>query len=552
MRTRHGNLHLEIQTSRKSPVGVVRSSFRDKLSGKIAHAQHGRITGCSLQQLKVLQFAFREGVLPAHSPKAFRILQSKEYGASRALLQLARQLGLHRMLYSRPQPWVQCVLAMIVGRIIYQGSKLSLCNQWANTTLWELCGIDGRPDVDLHCYLPLDRLLERQRAIQKKLAAEHLYNGCLVFYDMTSTYFEGQYKGSDVVRFGYNRDQEKEREQIVIGLLCNARGCPVGCEVFPGNTNDPTTVIGKIAEWRQSYGLEKIIFVGGRGVITDARLEELRDVEELNTISVLTHPQILKLLKDKVIQAKLFDHNNIVEVIDPNRPGERYCLCRNPLRAESERKQRYRLIELTQTGLEKIAAYKKRTTVATLGGRIVKLLEQYKVGKYFQWNIEADAEEKTSRAHKVLWSLDEKKLAEEELLDGCDIVLTDVPGARMGKGEVVAGYEASGNIERAFSSLKAVGLEVTPVYHEKDHWIKADVFLCVLALHLQWHLVERLRPLFRGDGECEERPWSVENVVERLKQICRSRVEVNGAEFHQITSFDEEQNRIIDLLQNSL
>ena len=132
MQTRKGNLHLEIQTSRKNPVGILRTSFRDKSSGKIAHSQHGRITGCSLEQLRLLQAAFRERVQPVDDPRAFRILESKEYGASRALLQLAKDLGLHRILYSRNEPWVDCVLAMIVGRIVYQGSKLSLCNQCTN------------------------------------------------------------------------------------------------------------------------------------------------------------------------------------------------------------------------------------------------------------------------------------------------------------------------------------------------------------------------------------------------------------------------------------
>ena len=129
--------------------------------------------------------------------------------ASRALLQLAKDLGLHRALYSRTEPWVESALAMIVGRIVYQGSKLSLCNQWPNTCLWELCGVEGRPDVEDHCYLPMDRLLQRQSAIQKKLAAKHLKQGRLVLYDITSTYFEGEYKDSKLVDYGYNRFSEK-------------------------------------------------------------------------------------------------------------------------------------------------------------------------------------------------------------------------------------------------------------------------------------------------------------------------------------------------------
>ena len=202
MHTARGNLHLEIQTSRKNPVGLLRTTFRD--NGQVKHTQHGRIVGCSLEQLKLLQLAFREHVVPSASPQAFKILHSKEYGASAVLLQFAKQLGLHRTLYSRAQPWVNAVLAMIVGRVIFAGSKLSLCHQHNNSCLWELCGVEDEPNVEMHCYDAMDRLLARQRGIQKTLAKSHLKDGHLVLYDITSSYFEGAYEDSELVSFGYN------------------------------------------------------------------------------------------------------------------------------------------------------------------------------------------------------------------------------------------------------------------------------------------------------------------------------------------------------------
>lgn len=188
MITRGGNLHLEIQSSRKNPVGLLRTSFYEK--GKTKHTQHGRITGCTLAQLKILQQAFRENVVPVDSPQAFQIIQSKEYGASFSILEVIKKTGLDKVIYSRPEPWVNSILAMIIGRIIYAGSKLSLCHQLDNTSLWELCGIQGSIDVDKHCYQPLDRLLERQKLIQKKLAQKHLIGNQLVLYDITSSYLE--------------------------------------------------------------------------------------------------------------------------------------------------------------------------------------------------------------------------------------------------------------------------------------------------------------------------------------------------------------------------
>lgn len=611
MRNKNGNLHLEIQTSRKSPVGILRTSFRDKDSGKILHSQVGRITGCSFDQLKLLQLAFRGKVLPDDDPRAFRILTSKEHGASRALLQLTKDIGLHRILYSRTEPWVDCVLAMIVGRIVYQGSKLSLCNQWENTSLWELCGIHGRPDVEDHCYLPLDRLLERQEAIQKKLVSKHLKNGCLVLYDITSTYFEGEYKHSDIVRFGYNRDKKRGHEQIVIGLMCTSEGCPVGCEVFPGNTTDCTTVMGKIAELRELYGLEKVVFVGDRGMVTKSNLNKLRDIEGLNTISALTHGQMRKLLERKVIEAELFDEKNVVEVIDPENNQERYCLCRNLATRDRERATRHRLIELTKKGLEEIADYKRKVTVEVLGARVGKLLAKYKMGKFFQWSVEPAPETQSepkkpqaaeieptpetktepkkpqaaenpkksqtpkakkpkkspapkakksqapdprkSLGHQVKWSLEKAKIAEEELMDGCYIINTNASKERFSTDEVVANYKGLQNVESAFRSLKQVHLEMRPVYHKIDRRIKAHVFLCTLSYYVQWHMMQRVKPLLENRGkDGKERRWTVQNIVERLKQVCRNQVQAEGVKFHQMTELDEEQREIINLLQVAL
>ncbi len=552
MQTRNGNLHLEIQTSRKNPVGLLRTTFRDKTAGKNVHTQHGRITGCSLDELKMLQLAFRKGVVPTDSPEAFKILSSREYGASHALLELAKDLGIHRMLYSRSEPWVNSVLAMVIGRVVYQGSKLSLCNQYENTCLWELCGIEGRPDVEEHCYDPMDRLLERQVAVQKKLATKHLENGCLVLYDITSSYLEGEYESSEIVDFGYNRDNKKGHKQIVIGLLCNAQGCPVGVEIFKGNTNDATTVNDKVEELRKKYQMERIVFVGDRGMLTAARLEDLSSIDGLNTISALTHHQLADLLKRDVIQPELFDEKSIVEIADPEKEKERYCLCRNPVTAESETATRKRLLELSEEGLKKIADYKQSTTVEILGSRIGKLLAKYKMGKFIIWEVEPDGDRKKSKKHIVKWSIDQEKVDHEQVLDGCYIVRTDVPEQTMTTDEVVAGYKALGGVERAFRSLKTALLEMRPIYHKKDERIKAHVFLCMLAYYLQWHLVDRLRPLFEKDGTGKDRRWTVENVIERLATIQSNLVSANGVQFDQITEPDEEQSEILRLLKQAM
>ena len=547
MRTAHGNLHLEIQTSRKSPVGILRTSFRE--NGKMKHTQHGRITGCSLEQLKILQLAFRERVVPADDPQAFKILSSREYGASYSILAIARQLGLHQALYSRPEPWVGSALAMVVGRLVYAGSKLSLCNHHPNTCLWDLCGIEEPPDVDRHCYEPMDKLLQRQGAIQRTLARRHLNGGHLVLYDITSVYFEGEYKESELVTFGYNRDGKKGREQIVVGLICNAQGCPVGVEVYAGNTKDETTVIDKVHEIKANYGIEKIIFVGDRGMITRSNIEALKDEEDLQTIGALTHGEMRTLLKDKVISLDLFDERSIHEVTDPADPTRRYCLCRNPQTAQRESETRQRLLDLTATALTEIAAYKRATTVEKLGARVGKALAKYKMGKFIRWSIDADKEKATSRKHRLVWSIDADKVAQEKRFDGCYIVTSDVDKDQMNTVEVVHAYKSLTFVERAFRNLKTVQLEIRPVYHKNDDRIRSHVFLCMLAYYLQWHMEQRLAPLFTNDGKGQERHWTFRGVIDCLAQITRNRVTVNGAEFYQNSTPTSEQEEILDLLQ---
>jgi hypothetical protein len=549
MHTKTGNLYLEIQTSRKSPVGLLRTTFWDKKSKKARHTQHGRITGCTLEQLQMLQHSFRGNIIPADDPEAFKIVASRELGASQMILELARELGLHRMLYSRTAPWTDCVMAMITGRIIYQGSKLGLCNQWQNTCLWELCGIKGQPDVDKHCYVPLDRLLERQQAIQKKLAKKHLKDGVMVLYDITSTYFEGEYKDSELVTYGYNRDRKKGFEQIVIGLITNIQGCPVGCEVFRGNTNDSTTVMNKMDEVRKLFGIERFIFVGDRGMVTQGRFEDIRKLKNINTISALTHGQLRELLNRKVFEPELFDERNIIEIIDPDDNELRYCLCKNPVTQQNETATRARLLGLTKDELNNIANYKKKTTVEKLGARVGRTLAKYKMGKFVDWSIDADKDDLKSISHKLTWTFNQEKIDKEEQLDGCYVIRTDSPQDQLTSKKIVHAYKSLGNVERAFRNLKTVQLEMRPVYHKTDDRIRAHVFLCMLAYYVQWHMLQRLRPLFDSDGIGSKRRWTFSGIIECMRQRCRHTVRAQNIKFQQDGELTEEQQKITDLLK---
>jgi transposase len=355
------------------------------------------------------------------------------------------------------KPGSRIAWLLIVGRIVYAGSKLALSNQWKNTALWDLCGVEGKVDVEQHCYEPMDRLLARQGAIQRTLAARHLQDGHLVLYDITSSYFEGAYPQSEIVTFGYNRDGKRGHEQMVIALLCSAEGCPVGVEVFAGNTQDASTVPDKIAQLQRQYGLKDIIFVGDRGMITQAVAEKLKGTEGLQTISALTHRQMVELLERKVITPELFDEQQIAEAFDPEEPKRRYCLCRNPKTAEREGATRERLLERTRAELDQIAGSRRRSSAPKLGARVGRVLERSKMGKFVRWDVTEGG---------LSWSFDQDKIAAEKCFDGCYIVSAEVPKEKMAATEVVASYKKLGLVEEAFRHLKTVQLEVRPVYHK--------------------------------------------------------------------------------------
>ena len=549
------NLHLEIQSHRKNYYGLIRSSFR--FDGKVQHTSHGRISGVPLEKLQLLQAAFRGDVVAVGSPDAFQILSSREYGASHALLELARELGLPLLLYSRNQAWVGPALAMIIGRIVYAGSKLALSHQGPNTALWELCGVEGKVDVDKHCYEVMDRLLERQPAIQRALAEKHLQNGHLVLYDITSSYLEGEYDASEMVAFGYNRDGKRGHEQVVIGLICTEQGCPVGVEVFAGNTQDASTVPAKIAEIQNQFGLSELIFVGDRGMITQANSRKLKGVEGLQTISALTHRQIVELLERKLITPELFDEKAIAEVLDPEEPGKRYCLCRNAETAKPETHTRQNLLELTRAQLEAIArgaSGKRKAAVAgtttqskpskrsapeTIGARVGRVLQRYKMGKFVQWSV---------REGQLEWQFDQEKIEAEKRFDGCYVIVATVPPEKMAKAQLVASYKKLSLVETAFRNLKTVQLEVRPIYHKKDERIRAHVFLCMLAYYLQWHAQQRLKSLFAQDGNGKARQWTFASVIQHLMTLRTERVKNAGVEFNLITQADADHKTILGCL----
>ena len=554
-------IHLEIQRRDSTPVGILRSTFRD-VDGRIRHEQHGRLTGLALPMLEIIQATLRGEVTLKGDPEALRILQSRDFGGCDALHRLAKDIGLDTDLYSRPnEPWVKDCLAMIIGRITNASSKLALSQCGSFSCLWEVCGVTGPVDVDKNCYQSMDRLLERQAAIQKNLAARRLPNGpqaTIVLYDITSSYFEGEYAHCDLVQFGYNRDGKRGHEQVVIGLITDDQGCPISVEVFPGNTQDASTVAQKVAELRTQYGVKDLVLVGDLGMITQSNEEKLKALPEgegLKIISALTHREIVQMLERTGSQPELFDSNNVVEITDPDDPDRRYCLCRNPMNAEREGRTREELIARAEQDMARIAATalhsqttRRPASPELIGSRVGKALEKTKMGKYFTWKVEDGG--------ILTWELDKARKEADAALDGCYVIKSTVASSQMDKDTVVARYKSLSQVEQAFRNMKNVSLEMRPMWHKTADRIRAHVFICMLAYYLQWHLMDRLSPIFEEQArklknaamEGKDRRWTLDNVIKIMSAQQSNRVSLCGQEFTQRTEPTEDHQKILRLL----
>ena len=532
IKRRHGR-HTYVST-------LIRESYREK--GKVKHHTLCNLSKLPVAHLEKIKRLFLDKGMPGGfiSPEKIIVTASREYGASCAVLSVAKDIGLDRIIYSRPEAWRGNVMAMIAGRVVYQGSKLSLTNLFADTALWELCGHpEGkRPDVEKDCYFPMDRLLQRKDAIEKSLAEKHLKDGCLILYDLTSSYLEGEYQDSELAAFGRSRDGKKGHQQIAVGLITDKEGCPVAADVFRGNTSDQTTVSGQVRKLAKKFGIENVIFAGDRGMLTPKRIIEVNEAG-FKTLTALTHPQVADLLERKVVQLGLFDQYNIAEVYDPDKPAVRYILCKNPDLEKEEKEQRQILVSLTTKNLNKLAARKKKAADQKLSAAAGAILAKYRVGKYFCWDV---------KDGRFSFSLDQEKIETAESLDGCYVIRTDVDKKHLSKEEVVCGYKRLAGVEKAFRNLKTVSLEMRPIYHHHDDRIRAHVFLCMLAYYVQWHIQERLKPLFENDAHGKNRRWSLALVLERLKSIRTEKCHLGKISFDLKTTPDDEQRQILELL----
>ena len=558
---------------------LLRRNYRD--GGKVKHETVGNISHLPPHIIELIRRSLRGETL-APADKLFEIRRSLPHGHVAAVLGIIRRTALEEMLASRPSRERTLVTAMIAERILDPESKLATARRFAKETaassLGELLGIETADEDDL--YAAMDWLYERKEGIETKLARKHLDEGALVLYDGSSSHYTGS--SCPLARFG--KDAGKTGfPQINYGLLCNKDGCPVAVEVVDGNIGDAKALGRQLDKLRNRFNLRRVIMVGDRGSITDARInEEIKPAQGVDWITALRAPAIKELAAQGLIQPSLFDERDMAEIKSPDFPGERLIVCRNPFLAEERTRKRQELLKATERDLEKVAvathrARKRLKGKAEIGVAVGKVINHYKMAKHFKLTI---AEDSFSYERK------EQEIAAEAALDGIYVIRTSVEASVLGGEDVVGRYKDLALVERAFRCLKTVDLHVRPIYHWRKERVVAHIFLCMLAYYVEWHMRRALAPLLFDDEDkeyarklrtsvvapavrsprAEEKDntrrtpqgypvHSFQTLLQDLATIAKNRVNPCGqgkAEFFMLTKPTPLQKRVFELLMTPL
>jgi transposase len=432
--------------------------------------------------------------------------RSLPHGHVAAVLGMIRKIALDRLILSTTKDAASrrhcdLVVAMMADRLIEPRSKLSFVRAVdEETAISSLGAMLELGQVKEHeAYEALDWLLDRQRRIESGLARRHLQDAVLVLYDVSSSYFEG--RCCPLAHHGHSRDHRGDRLQIVYGLLCTRAGLPIAVEVFDGNTADPSTLCAQIEKIKDRFGIGRVVLVGDRGMITSARIRDDLKPSGLDWITCLRAPAIQALAAENgPLQLSLFDDRDLAEISAPDLfPGERLIVCRNRDLAAERARKREDLLVATERELTRVQEQVRRKrlrlkSAAEIGMAVGAVIDSRKMAKHFAIDI---------RDGYLSFQRRTLQIEEEARLDGIYVIRTSVPAAHLGAAETVQAYKDLSRVERAFRCLKTVDLEIRPIRHWMPQRVRAHVFLCMLAYHVEWHLREALAPLLFHDTDLE-------------------------------------------------
>ena len=528
-------MYVEIVPNRNSrPAILLREGWRE--GKKVCKRTIANLSDWPSRKVELLRRVLKEESLVSPT-EAFSIERSLPHGHVEAVLETIKRIGLDQLIGAKRTRERDLVLAMIVERLIRPCSKLATTRLWHTTTLAELLAVGDADEDEL--YGAMDWLLARQSRIEKKLAARHLGEAHQVLYDVSSSYYEGH--TCPLVYFGHSRDGKRGKPILVYGVLTDTQGRPIAVEVYPGNTGDPSTVSDQVDKLKQHFGLERVILVGDRGMLTQTQIEALKAHPGIGWISALRTEKIRQLVEQESLQLSLFDQQNLAEIYSPDFPDERLIACFNPLLAEERRRKREELLVATEQVLQKILKQVQRRTktplsAAEIGKKVGKVINRFKVGKHFETTI-ADGQFGYARRTQAI--------EREAELDGLYVIRTSESSQHLSAEDTVRSYKNLAQVERAFRTLKGVDLQIRPIHHRNEDRVRAHIFLCLLAYYVEWHMRQAWAPLLFDDEtlpvERKNRdPVTPAKPTASAKRKKAARITEDGLPIHSFTTLTAE------------
>ena len=497
-------MFVETVPNRTSPPAVLlRESYRDEQgrAQKRTLANLSKLPGDVIDGLKAL---LKGDTVIGTGPDEMQIERSLPHGHVAAALVMLCKIALDRLILSTAKDapsrrYCDLVVAMIVDRLIAPRSKLGFVRAVDEETATSSPGAALRLGQvkDREAHEALDWLLERQQRIENGLARRHLQDGVQVLYDVSSSYFGG--RCCPLAHHGYS-DHRGDRPQIVYGLLCTCEGLPVAVEVFDGNTADPATLSSQVEKLKDRFGISRVVLVGDRGMITSARIGADLKPTGVDWITCLRAPAIQALAAENgPLQLSLFDERDLAEISAPEMfpSANGLIVCRNRELAAERARKREALLAATERELLRIQAQVHRRHsplpgAGEIGLAVGAVVNSRKMAKHFAIEI---------RDGHFAFQRRTEQIEQEARLDGIYVIRTSVPAEQLDTKEAVQAYKDLSRVERAFRSLKTVDLDIRPIRHWTAPRVRAHVFLCMLAYHVEWHLRDALAPLLFHDTE---------------------------------------------------
>jgi hypothetical protein len=501
---------------------LVRRTYRD--GARVRHETLANLSALPAEAVSAIEATLKgERLVPAG--QAVTITAAAPHGHVAAVHAMARELGLPALLGPAGRQR-DLALALIISRVVKPGSKLSTLTWWNDATLGADLSVAGASTDDI--YAAMDWLAHRQDAIEARLAARHLAPepnpSKMALFDLSSSWMEG--RCCPLAARGYSRDGKKGKLQIEYGLLTDPEGRPVAVRVFPGSTGDPSAFTEIADVVRTKFGLQDMVMVGDRGMITSARIAALNQLEDgtqrpdaYGWITALRAPAIRKLMADDgPLQLSLFDEQDLAEITSPDFPGERLIACRNPVLAADRARTREELLAATEKLLAPLLARVQAGRLAgagPIGVEVGKVITRYKTGKHFAVTI-TDTTLTIERR--------QDRIDAEAALDGFYVLRTPVPAAELDAAAVVTAYKNLKYVERDFRHIKSDDLDLRPVFHRLEERVKAHVLICMLACYLTWHLRRAWAPLTYTD----EQPPGQDNPVTQARRSAAAQAKASG------------------------